>query len=433
MTAVVAETPLLQQRAFRMLSLTRFTSRIAQNALNFALLLLIVDETGKAFLSSLLVLALVIPSTVAGIAAGAAADVLPKRLLMVTGDLVRAGICVWVALHPGGVATLYLIAVALSAAAQFTTTAEGAAQPLIVERHRLAKANALSQAIGGVAQLIGFGLLTPLTLRLFHEPRVLFSICAVLFVLASVYAVAIGRIHNAERREVGGNAVGRWWLAGWRQMKADPPVLHAAIELTLISTALIVLGGIIPKYISDVLELPVDIGVLILVPGAIGVALGLRIAGFLAHRVPHALLSTVGFLTFVVLLGMLAFVNPLSDFAGGFGAFSWLNSIQIGNFDGGGVMAMIIVAPLGFAYALVSVASQTVINDRVPLQMQGRVGSTQAAMSALAASLPVLAFGALGDLIGVVAVVALLAGVTGVAALMNLRKPTLRPMAAMSR
>ena len=52
-----------------MLSYTRFFSRIAQNAINFALILLIVDETGKAFISSLLVLALVVPSTVFGIIA----------------------------------------------------------------------------------------------------------------------------------------------------------------------------------------------------------------------------------------------------------------------------------------------------------------------------------------------------------------------------
>ncbi|HMO97387.1 MAG TPA: hypothetical protein PKD27_14850, partial [Tepidiformaceae bacterium] len=61
--------PLLQHRPFRMLSYTRFFSRVAQNALNFALVLLITEETGKAFYSSLLVLALAVPSTVAGIVA----------------------------------------------------------------------------------------------------------------------------------------------------------------------------------------------------------------------------------------------------------------------------------------------------------------------------------------------------------------------------
>ncbi|MGH8431547.1 MAG: hypothetical protein ACREUF_14220, partial [Solimonas sp.] len=70
----VSATPLLGQRPFRLLQYTRFTSRVAQNAISFALVLLIVDETGKAFASALLVLALVVPSTVVGIVAGTAAD-----------------------------------------------------------------------------------------------------------------------------------------------------------------------------------------------------------------------------------------------------------------------------------------------------------------------------------------------------------------------
>ena len=404
-----------------MLSISRFASRLAQNALNFALVLLIVEETGRAIFSSLLVLALVLPSTVFGLIAGVAADHLPRRPLILFGNLLRAGICVWAGYNLGGTASYYVIAAGLAAASPFASAAEGAIMPLVVERTRLAKANAISHAIGGAAQLIGLGLLTPVALRLFHEPRILFFICAGLYAVAGFYGVAIGRIRRPERQEVGGSTGARWWLAGWRQMQTDAAVMHAAIELTLIATVVIVLGGLIPKYIADVLDLPVDIGAVVLVPGALGVALGLRVAGFLSHRVPHSLLSTTGFLAFVVLLALLAFVNPLSEFLGGYGWFSFLNSVDIGTFDGGGVMAMLIVAPLGFAYAVVTVAGQTVLQDRVPIQLLGRVGATQGAMAALAASVPVLIFGALGDWLGVVVVMALLAGATGLAAVLTLR------------
>src|SRR5690348_2844588 len=112
-TASTPMTPLLEQRPFRMLSITRFLSRVAQNALNFGLLLLVVDETGKAFLSSLLVLALVVPSTVAGIVAGTAADKLPKRGLVVAGDLARAGVCVLFIRGSGDAVTYYIVAMAL--------------------------------------------------------------------------------------------------------------------------------------------------------------------------------------------------------------------------------------------------------------------------------------------------------------------------------
>lgn len=425
-TAVIGgprRAPLLQQRPFRMLCYTRFTSRLAQNALNFALILLIVDETGKAFLSSLLVLALVVPSTVAGIVAGTAADVLPKRLLVVIGDLLRALVCILFITGSGSVVSYYVVAVALATATQFAANAEGAILPAVVDRADLARANAIGQAMGGAAQLLGLAVLTPVLLRLVGSSDVLFGVCAALFVLAAGQALLIGNTRNESRREVGGGVAGRWWLTGWRAMRSDPAVMHAAVELTLISSALIILSGLIPKFIEDVLGLPVDVGAVILMPAAVGVVLGLRVAGFLAHRLPHSALSSVGFGAFVVLLGLLCFVNQEAEFLSGYEALSWLGDVSIGNFDGGGVLAMILMLPLGFAFAVVSVAGQTVLNDRVPLHLQGRVGATQAAMAAIAASAPVLAAGLLSDLIGVTIVMALVAALIGLAAVANIRQP----------
>jgi MFS family permease len=85
---------------------------------------------------------------------------------------------------------------------------------------------------------------------------------------------------------------------------------------------------------------------------------------------------------------------------------------------------MIIVAPLGFSFAIVNVAGQTIIDDRVPLHLRGRVGATQAALAAIASSAPVLVAGVLGDLIGVPPVMAAVAVVIGVVAVANLRPPT---------
>lgn len=415
--------PLLQQPPFRMLSYTRFFSRVAQNAINFALILLIVEETGKAFLSSLLVLALVVPSTVAGIVAGTAADVLPKRLLVLAADLARAAVCIYFVRDLGGVASYYVVAILVATATQFATNAEGAILPSIVKREELARANAISQAVGGAAQLVGLAVLTPLVLRVVDSPRVLFAICAVLFVIAAFQALWIGRTTSPDRKEVGGELTGRWWLTGWRAMKQDRLVMHAAIELTLLSTALIILSGLIPTYVDEVLDLPVDVGAVILTPAAVGVVLGLRVASFLAHRVPHAVLSTTGFLSFVTLLALLAFVNEEASFLSGYGAFAWLGSVSIGSFDGGGVLAMALMLPLGFSYSVVNVAAQTLIDHRVPLHLRGRVGATQAAMAAIASSLPVLGAGAMSDVIGVSPVMALVAALTGAVAILNLREP----------
>lgn len=437
---------LLQQVPFRRLCSSRFFSRIAQNSLNLALVLLVLDATGKAFYTSLLVLALVVPMMVAGIIAGVAADAIPRRLIVALGNLARAAVCVAYIVEPGGSGTLYVVAVALAVVAPFVAAAEGSILPSIVTRGELARANAIGQAVGGAAQIVGFAVLTPVVLRVFERADVLFGIVAALFVIAAVEAVRIGPVaRTREESDVfhpppfdpapDAAAIGAvpeaippqpaegasWWQAGWRAMRRDPAVFKAAIELTLITMMLIILGGLIPTYIRDVLELPFEIGALVLTPAAIGVIVGLRVAGPLAHHLPHGLLSSVGFAAFTGLLLALAFVNEEATFLAGYGAFAWLDDVNLGDFDGGALLAMVIVLPLGFAYANVSVAAQTVINDRVPLALQGRVVATQGAMAALAASLPVLGAGALGDWLGVQPVMAILAVSIAAATVVNLR------------
>jgi MFS family permease len=404
-----------------MYSFARFFSRVAQNAVNFALVLLIVEETGLAAMSSLLVVALVIPSTVAGIVAGAAADRFPKRLLSFLGDAARGGICLLFAGSQDNVAIFYVVAILLSSATQFATNAQGAMGPLIVPKEDLTQANAINHAVGGIAQLAGLGVLTPVVLRLFDSPTALFYIAAALFFLSAVLILPVGRVRRPESTEVGDLADGGFWTVGWRAMRRDPAVWRSAVELTLISMAIIILSGLIPTYIEDVLDLPVDIGALILSPAAAGVALGLRVAGFLSRRLPHAVLSTTGFIVFVVVLFGIAFVEPGARFLAGYGVFSWLDDVSIGSFDGAGVLAMVLVFPAGFAYATVVVSANTVINDRVALQLQGRVQAAQGAMSALAASLPVLLAGFLADVISVVPVMAGVAAALAIAAGWNLR------------
>lgn len=413
--------PLLKRRSFRMYSYARFFSRVAQNAVNFTLVLLIVEETGLAAMSSLLVLALVIPSTAAGIVAGAAADRFPKRLLSSLGDAARGGICVLFAGSTDNVALFYVVAIVLSSATQFATAAQGAMGPLIVDRSELTQANAINQAVGGAAQIVGLGILTPVVLRLFGSPELLFWIAAGLFFLASIQALLIGHVRRPDAVEVGDLGEGGFWTVGWRAMRRDAAVWQAAVELTLISTAIIILGGLLPTYIEDVLDLPVDVGALILSPAAGGVALGLRVASFLSRRLPHAVLSTTGFMLFVTMLFAIAFVDPLAEFLAGYGVLSWLDDVNISRFDGGGVVAMGLAFPLGFAYATVAVAANTVINDRIALHLQGRVQAAQGAMSALAASLPVLLAGFLADILTVVPVMAGVAVLIGVAAGWNLR------------
>ena len=374
---------LLRQRPFRRLILTRFSSRAAQNAINLALVLLVLDATGRAFFTSLLVLALVAPATLSGIVAGVAADAFPRRLVAALGNVARAAVCIGFAAGEGGAGSLYVTAILLAVGTQFVSAAEGAILPAVVAREALTRANAIGQAATGAAQIAGFAVLTPVVLRLFGSADALFAIAAALFLLAAVQVAAIGPVRGEADGMGGVGDASPWWKTGWNAMRADAVVFGAAVELTFMAMALIILGGIVPAYIRDVLDLPFEAGALVLTPAAAGVVLGLRVAGPLARRVPHGALSSFGFAAFAGLLLALAFVNEEASFLSGYGAFAWLDSFRLGGFDGGALLALACAAPLGFAWATVSVAAQTVLNDRVPLALQGRVLATQGAMAAV--------------------------------------------------
>lgn len=409
-----------------MLLYSRFTSRLAQNAANFALVLLVVEETGRAFTSSLLVLVLVLPATLGGLVAGAIADAFPRRPIIFLSNIFRAAVCAYFAWSNPGVASYFVVAALLSLGGQFATSPEGPLTLTIVARDELSRTNALNQAVGAISQLIGFGLLAPVALRLFDQPDALFYVCAALYVVAAIQIIfVVGKPPEKERPEVGSVAevrTGRWWKVGWAEMQRDPGVMRAAMELTLISTAVIILAGLLPKYISEELGLPVDVGAVVFVPAALGVAFGLRIASFLAVRVPHALISTAGIAGFAVMLGMLALSKQMADFLVGYGAFWWMDTVAVGSLDRGGIFAALVALPLGFSYAVVVVAAQTLIAERVPLQKQGRVLSTQGAIAALAASVPVMAAGALADITTVSTVMFLLAVGIGAIGFSNLRR-----------
>lgn len=417
--------PLFKHPGFAQYCVARGLSQTAQNALSMALVVLVVQETGRAVNSSLLVLAMVLPATVFGLVSGVTADRFSKRWLIFLSYAARAGVMAWLVWEGHEVGALYLTALTMAAVTQFASNAEAALIPVLVPREDLTRANAINNAVSGAAQLVGFAVLAPVMLRLFPS-SVLFGLCMALFAVAAVFALRIRAarpwrtvpLPEAETLDVGT----RWYMQGWRAMREDPLVWRGAVELTLISTAMLVVATVIPKYIEEVLRLPVDIGILVLTPAALGIAIGLRFSHWMAGKVGPATMSGGGFLLFVAMLVALTFVREETRLLAGYGALSWLGDVDIRGFDGTGLVAMVLVAPMGFGFAMVNVAARVLINQRVPIGMQGRVIATQGAVAGLAGTLPVLVGGALADLVNVRAVLAILAAAVVAAAVYSSRK-----------
>jgi MFS family permease len=114
----------------------------------------------------------------------------------------------------------------------------------------------------------------------------------------------------------------------------------------------------------------------------------------------------------------MALVEPIADVWGD--APGWLNPrrwVQISVLQ---AVTMLIAGPMGFAYAMINAPAQTVLHERAPPEMRGRIFATQVVSANFVSLLPLLIIGAMTDLLSVTYVLLLIAGtVVGIAAISN--------------
>ena len=65
------------------------------------------------------------------------------------------------------------------------------------------------------------------------------------------------------------------------------------------------------------------------------------------------------------------------------------------------LLTMAFAGPMGFAYALVNAPAQTVLHERAPAEMRGRVFAAQVVLANAVGILPLIAAGSIADIYGV--------------------------------
>ena len=156
-----------------------------------------------------------------------------------------------------------------------------------------------------------------------------------------------------------------------------------------------------PLFTQDVLGIPVRNAIFVFLPAALGVLAGLRLVQWLERRIPKGWLVGAGFGMFAASFVGLALTRP-------FGAI--LEDMNLlGLFDPGpfGDTSARIVVTVGFstlaafAFSVVGVSSRSLLNQRLPLEIQGRVFAAQHVLTNLASIPPILLAGLLAVVFGV--------------------------------
>lgn len=400
-------TALLQEDAFRRLWFGRVLSHTGLNAVLYTLLVLAVgDGAGASIKSALFITAYLLPTAILATISGVLVDRLPKNQVLSAVNIVRLGLMLMLLMSDTSLGIIYIIALLLAITSQFSTPAEAAALPQVVKSDQLTSANSVGNLGGLLSQVLGFAVLAPIFLNLgFVGPKPLFLIAAVLFGGAAVMFLSIRRL-SAREIDVEGlvdavREVRKQFAQAWDTLSRDLGAYMSVIIVVLASTASLVGVTLMPLFTQEALGIPVRNAIFVFLPAALGVLAGLRLVQWLERRIPKGWLVGAGFGMFAASFVGLALTRP-------FGAI--LEDMNLlGLFDPGpfgGTSARIVVTVVfstlaAFAFSVVGVSSRSLLNQRLPMDIQGRVFAAQHVLTNLASIPPILLAGLLAVVFGV--------------------------------
>jgi MFS family permease len=405
--SLAGRSALLQDLGFRHYWLSRALSSAANNALVYAFLILVVRETGSSIHTSLLILSFIIPPATLASVSGVVTDRLPRGLILFLGHLLRALLAAAFVASNGDVWVIYGIAFGFGIVGQFSGPVESALLPHIVERQVLTRANSMFNLGGALGQVLGVLILAPLFLKTVGADS-LFTVIAMLYVVAAALLLTVPNLgfrelSDAQRHSthVTFRGVRAEFAEGWQTLRRDRTAYMGMMLLVLGSTSLLVTAALAPRFANKVLGISTENAIYVFAPASIGIVLGLRVVDWLTHQISKSWVVTVGFILVVLSTVALAMVPQSASLLENQNLFGLFSPGPFGTTAARIMVTLVFAGMTGFAYSMVNVAGRSLLNERVPVPMQGRVFAAQTVLSNLASIVPLLLAGALADWLGV--------------------------------
>jgi len=392
---------LFHNSAFLRLWIAQTCAMTVVYGLSMAGVVVIEEQTHSSTQTGVVIISSILPGFLASLVAGAVVDRFGRLRVLVISHLARALVAL---LFWGGtqlesstliLVTVYVVNATGIALSQFATASEMAMLPDLVGRERLLSANSLLGFSLLVAEGLGIVAVAPLVIKLGGAPA-MGAVSTVLYLVALIVVITL-RQSPAAAGAAGPGAT-RWagWAAfradirdGWRTIARDRLLGLVIAQVTLAGVLLLVLLSLVPGLLARHLGMGIEDAPFLILPGGIGFVVGLFLLGRLERRLSRTRWIAGGLIgvgTSIVLLAI---------------------SSSRGEASSLGLMVALIVG-IGLGLAAVVVPSRTVIQERPPAEMRGRVVAAQLALGNAAAIVPLLLGGALADRMGIQPVIGLL-------------------------
>jgi MFS family permease len=426
-TQVASFRRVLKNRNFVFLWLAQLISLTILNAANFGVIVIVNDVTHSVVMAGIAIIAFTFPALPFGAIAGVIVDRVHKRLVLWVSNVLRA---ITVALMVISLLTnstnllpLYLLTFTTSLIGQFFIPAEGASIPLLVGERELVPALSLFNITMTLSQAIGFLLLggiiahvfPPFTLQLaavtLHVQSIdmLFILVALLYLVCAALILCIparafeeehlnkrSRNTGAEAEKEGRNKLGmssppetepyanlwREIVEGWRFVRNDRLLFFSVVQLSVVGNIMLLIGELAGTFVQQVLRRPAADMAIILAPAAFGLIGASIVMPRITARVGKLRLTRVGFIVLGVCFSLLPVTQKLASNI--YGEASASSPLLLWT-------TVLLVFLLGVAVASVNIPTQTIMQERTPVEARGRVFSLQF-MLYNTGSIPILLF-----------------------------------------
>ena len=392
-------------RPFMLLWAAQAISQTAQNVVWYGILVLVQTTSNSSTHMSLAVLTLMLPSVFFGIVAGVYVDRWDKRWVLVGTNALRAAITLLYAFVDTRLGAVFLVNFAFATVSQFFTPAEAAVIPSIVSRRTLLQANALFNLTYTGSQLIGLVLLGPLVVNLFGHDAVFFLVAALFLICALLVwplptriaapTSAFGSTREAlaalvdDAREVAHFVV------------TDRVVMLALGHWTLSSILGVLLAVLAPGFVVNVMGIGAADSVFVLAPAGLGMVLGTVLLQRYGQSMDRHWLSNIGLLAFSACMLALGLLGPGWGFM--YRLLQELSDQQLPLLGFYGLISIVMLVTLvaGLAFVAIFVPAQTVMQERTPVALRGRLFAVAMVLSNVTSIAPLLLAGGAADLLGV--------------------------------
>ena len=403
--------PVWRNPAFLRLWIAQAMTQTAQNAIWYALLVIVEEASHSRTALGITILSVVLPSVLFGLPAGIYVDKWDKRAVLVATNVARCLVVLGYVLVGSSLALLFAVSFGFSVICQFFAPAEVAVIPAIVGRVRLMQANSFFHLTFTASQLLGLVFFGPLIVKLL-------GITSFFVAMAVLYGISAGLVWRlpSQVQEGKDGPSGKPDFQHLSQLgevvqllRGDREMVLAMSYLTLGGTLTLVVAMLAPGYVVELGIAAAD-AVFVLAPAGIGMlsaafVLGRR-SGLLADRwrIIRRGLIVVSLSLFV------AAALPALGRVAGLVRPEGVEVHILSEWDVallGSVMVTTLVA--GFGFAAIVVAAQTLLQERAPARARGRVFAVQFMLANLLSIIPLLFIGGLADLIGIKQVLMLMA------------------------